>query len=162
MDEQHSRSQRKFGSAPYCTATFLNASHLIFQMVSVDQDAVDKSNVMTKAGAPAKSKAKVAHCLGMQRLVEYFGPWAKLRHFCVDQSSDGASDSESYFRPTWPDFRISYDIWHKLKEFDHLWKTFACKRECARGMRLNFNFFILFLLLLLFSILLFSLFIFCD
>lgn len=135
MDEQHSRSQRKFGHAPYCTATFINQHHLIFQMVSVDDEAVKKSTVKTKAGAAAKSKAKVSHCSGMEAVAAYFGPKdTKLRHFCTDQSSDGASDAEVYFRPQWPDFHCNYDIWHKLKDFDYLWKTFATKRVCARGV----------------------------
>lgn len=135
MDEQHSRSQRKFGAAPYCTATFMNAQGLIFLMHSVDQSAVDKTAVLTKAGTQAKSKAKVAHCEGMQAVVDYFGPTdTSLRHFCTDQSTDGSSDAETYFRPTWTDFHMNYDIWHKVKEFDQLWKTFCCKRERARGI----------------------------
>jgi hypothetical protein len=133
MDEQHSRSQRKFGSAPYCTATFLNKDSLIFQMVSVDDDIVKSSTVTTKAGEPAKSKAKVAHCLGMKGIVDYFQRRSQLRHFCIDQSSDGASDAETYFRPAWPDFFCSYDVWHKIKEFDGLWKAFCSERERPRG-----------------------------
>ena len=134
MDEQHSRSQRKFGCAPYCTATFLNEKSLIFQMLSVDDDAVKTSGVTTKAGDPAKSKAKVAHCLGMKTIVDHFqhaGP--KLRYFCTDQSSDGGSDGGAYFRAVWPDYHCSYDVWHKIKEFDGLWKAFCSERECARG-----------------------------
>jgi hypothetical protein len=134
MDEQHSRSQRKFGSAPYCTATFLNAQGLIFLMHSVDQGDVDISNVVTKAGSPAKSKAKVAHCEGMQQVVELFSDGPSLRHFCTDQSSDGQSDAEKYFRPAWNDFHMNFDIWHKVKEFDGLWKAFCSKREYSRGM----------------------------
>lgn len=134
MDEQHSRSQRKFGSAPYCTATFLNESSLIFQMVSVDEDAVNTSAITTKAGDPAKSKAKVAHCLGMRGIVDYFQATnTNLRHFCTDQSSDGGSDGETYFRDVWPDYHCSYDVWHKIKEFDALWKSFCSERERARG-----------------------------
>ena len=46
MDEQHSRSQRSFGSAPYCTATILNSRHnQIFVMVNVDDDAVAASSM---------------------------------------------------------------------------------------------------------------------
>jgi hypothetical protein len=134
MDEQHSRSQRKFGSAPYCTATFLNNKSLIFEMVSVDEDIVKSSNVTTKAGDPAKSKAKVAHCLGMKGIVDYFGSTeTDLRHFCTDQSSDGTSDSEAYFRSVWPDYYCSYDVWHKVKEFDALWKSFCSVRVRAYG-----------------------------
>ena len=134
MDEQHSRSQRKFGCAPYCTATFLNEKGLIFQMLSVDDDAVKASAVTTKAGEPAKSKAKVAHCLGMKAIVDYFRRTnSKLRHFCTDQSSDGGSDGEAYFRDVWPDYHCSYDVWHKIKEFDGAWKAFCSERECARG-----------------------------
>jgi hypothetical protein len=135
MDEQHSRSQRKFGSAPYCTATFLNKKSLIFQMISVDEDIVKTSTVTTKAGDPAKSKAKVAHCLGMQGIVDYFeSTKTELRHFCTDQSSDGGSDGEAYFREVWPDFYCSYDVWHKVKEFDALWKSFCSVRERAYGV----------------------------
>lgn len=134
MDEQHSRSQRKFGCAPYCSATFLNKDSLIFQMVSVDEDIVKNSTVTTKAGEPAKSKAKVAHCLGMKGIVDYFQDTdTTLRHFCTDQSSDGCSDGETYFRAVWPDFQCSYDVWHKIKEFDGLWKAFCSQRECPRG-----------------------------
>lgn len=135
MDEQHSRSQRKFGCAPYCTATFLNNKSLIFQMISVDENIVKSSNVTTKAGEPAKSKAKVAHCLGMKGIVEYFEDTdSKLRHFCTDQSSDGGSDGELYFRDVWPDYHCSYDVWHKIKEFDGLWKSFCTKRVVSRGI----------------------------
>src|SRR5882672_8215703 len=134
MDEQHSRSQRKFGSAPYCTATFLNEKSLIFQMISVDEDIVKNSTVKTKAGEPAKSKAKVAHCLGMKGIVDYFqGTKSSLRHFCTDQSSDGGSDAELYFGSVWPDYNMSYDVWHKIKEFDALWNTFCSQREYPRG-----------------------------
>lgn len=134
MDEQHSRSQRKFGSAPYCTATFLNKDSLVFQMVNVDQDAVESSSVTTKAGTAAKSKAKVSHCLAMQGVVDYFqGTETSLRHFCTDQSSDGCSDGELYFRSVWPDYHSNYDIWHKVKEFDQLWKAYCCEREYPRG-----------------------------
>lgn len=64
MDEQHSRSQRKFGSAPYCTATFINSKGLICLMKHVDDEAVENTTVKTKAGVNAKSKAKIAHCEG--------------------------------------------------------------------------------------------------
>jgi hypothetical protein len=135
MDEQHSRSQRKFGAAPYCTATFINAQGQIFLMHSVDQSAVDVSEVVTKAGTAAKSKAKVAHCEGMKKVVDCFGDTdTSLRHFCTDQSSDGASDAETYFRPVWKEFQTNYDIWHKVKDFDCFWKSFCKQREVARGM----------------------------
>lgn len=134
MDEQHSRSQRKFGSAPFCTATFLNKNSLIFQMISVDEEIVKNSAVNTKSGEPAKSKAKVAHCLGMKGIIEYFQHTnSELRHFCTDQSSDGGSDGEVYFRDVWPDFQCSYDVWHKVKEFDGLWKAFCSERVRPRG-----------------------------
>ena len=113
MDEQHSRSQRKFGAAPYCTASFLNQDSLICLMVNVDDDAVEKSTVLTKAGKAAKSKAKVAHCEGMAALVKVFkGTESSLRHFCCDQSSDGLSDAEAHFRSVWKGFRVNFDIWH--------------------------------------------------
>ena len=119
MDEQHSRLQRKFGAAPYCTASFLNKDSLICLMVNVDDVAVKKSTVLTKAGQAAKSKAKVAHCEGMAVLVELFKTTdSTLRHFCCDQSSDGLSDAESYFRTIWRNYRVNFDIWHKVKEFD--------------------------------------------
>lgn len=135
MDEQHSRSQRKFGPAPYCTCTFLNEHSLVCLMISVDDAAVEKSKVTTKAGTLAKSKAKVSHCEGMMAIVKVFkNSNATLEHFCTDQSADGSSDAEQYFRPVWKDFRASYDIWHKVKEFDGLWKALCTKRECSRGM----------------------------
>lgn len=149
MDEQHSRSQRKFGCAPFCTATFLNEDSLVFQMVSVDDGCVKPSGVTTKAGEPAKSKAKVSHCLGMRGIVDYFrDTGTNLRHFCTDQSSDGASDAEIYLRPVWPDFYCNFDIWHKIKEFDGLWQTFCTARECPRGAFLFSPYFLPFLLFL--------------
>jgi hypothetical protein len=103
-------------------------------MISVDDAAVAKSKVKTKAGKAAKSKAKVSHCEGMKAIVEVFKKSkAKLEHFCTDQSADGSSDAEEYFRPIWKDFKPSYDIWHKVKEFDAIWKTLCTNRECARG-----------------------------
>lgn len=135
MDEQHSRSQRKFGAAPYCTASFLNKDGLICHMVSVDDDAVAASSVLTKAGKAAKSKAKVAHCEGMAEIARAFkDSGCSLRHFCSDQATDACSDAESYFRPVWKDFRHNFDIWHKVKEFDSLWKTFCLRRLYPRGV----------------------------
>lgn len=135
MDEQHSRSQRKFGCAPFCTCTFINSEGLICNMLSVDEDAAANTTVMTKAGTVAKSKAKISHCEGMKQIVELFKDTSSsLTHFCTDQSTDGASDAESYFRSVWPDFRTNYDVWHKVKEFDMLWKSFCHKRLVKRGM----------------------------
>jgi hypothetical protein len=134
MDEQHSRSQRKFGAAPFSTATFLNDMGMIFLMHSVDQNAADVTKVKTKQGTTAKSKAKISHCEGMEAIVDIFGDsGTALRHFCTDQSTDGASDAETYFRETWPGFHMNFDIWHKVKEFEQLWKTFCLKRDHARG-----------------------------
>jgi hypothetical protein len=148
MDEQHSRSQRKFGAAPYCTCTFLNEDSLICMMISVDDNAVEKSKVKTKAGEPAKSKAKVSHCEGMKAIVDAFKKSnSTLEHFCTDQSSDGSADAEQYFRSVWKNYKPSYDIWHKVKEFDGLWKTLCTKRECLRGMFLSSNVRILFVLI---------------
>ena len=56
-----------------------------------------------------------------------------LVHFCADQSSDGMTDADLYLRPHW-DFRACYEIWHKVKEFSGLWKTYCTKRTCPRGM----------------------------
>lgn len=135
MDEQHSRSQRKFGSAPYCTASFLNKDGLICLMKNVDDEDVKKTTVLTKAGKSAKSKAKVAHCEGMAAIVKIFKTSkSTLRHFCSDQSSDACSDAEVYFRPVWETFRHNFDIWHKIKEFDSLWKTFCLRRLYSRGV----------------------------
>lgn len=140
MDEQHSRSQRKFGAAPYCTCTFLNEDSLICMMISVDDNAVEKSKVKTKAGEPAKSKAKVSHCEGMKAIVDAFKKSdSTLEHFCTDQSSDGSADAEQYFRSVWKNYKPSYDIWHKVKEFDGLWKTLCTKRECLRGVFISSN-----------------------
>lgn len=140
MDEQHSRSQRKFG-APYCTASFLNQHSLICLMVNVDDNAVKNTTVLTKAGKAAKSKAKVAHCEGMAKLVTIFkDSESSLRHFCCDQSSDGLSDAETHFRKVWEGFRVNFDIWHKTKEFDSLWKTFCSRRVCPRGVSSCFIF----------------------
>lgn len=137
MDEQHSRSQRKFGAAPYCTASFLNTDGLICLMHSVDEEAVKKTTVLTKAGTAAKSKAKVAHCEGMAALVKIFETSeATVRHFCSDQATDACSDADLYFRKPWPTFRHNFDIWHKVKEFDALWKTFCLRRLYARGVLL--------------------------
>jgi hypothetical protein len=134
MDEQHSRSQRSFGCAPYCTSTFLNQNSLICEMTSVDDEAVTNTTILTKAGTPAKSKAKISHCLGMQAIVEAFGGSnARLVHFCADQSSDGMSDADIYLRSQW-DFRQCFDIWHKVKDFNNLWKTFCTRRLCPRGI----------------------------
>ena len=134
MDEQHSRSQRKFGAAPFCTATFLNGDSLICEMTNVDNDAATKTNVTTKAGTIAKSKAKIAHVEGMKAIAEAFKESeSSLVHFCADQSSDGMTDADLYLRPHW-DFRACYDIWHKVKEFSGLWKNYCSKRTCPRGM----------------------------
>lgn len=134
MDEQHSRSQRKFGAAPFCTSTFLNSDHLICEMNHVDDESAAKTDVTTKAGTVAKSKAKISHVQGMKSIVEAFkDSETRLLHFCTDQSADGMADAELYFRPHW-DFRPCYDIWHKVKEFSGLWKTFCTKRTCPRGM----------------------------
>lgn len=133
MDEQHSRSQRAFGTAPFCTATFINDSHLICEMNNVDVEGVSQTTVKTKAGTVAKSKAKVAHVDGMKAIVEAFKDHdIQLLHFCSDQSSDGIADAEVYLKPHW-NFRPCYDIWHKVKEFPSLWKTFCSRRECLRG-----------------------------
>lgn len=134
MDEQHSRSQRKFGCAPFCTATFLNASSLICEMTNVNNEAAAKTDVKTKAGTKAKSKAKIAHVDGMKAIVAAFKDSdCSLLHFCADQSSDGMADAEVHFRPHW-EFRACYDIWHKVKDFAADWKTFCSKRSCPRGM----------------------------
>lgn len=134
MDEQHSRSQRKFGAAPYCTTTFLNDTHLICQMNHVDVEQASKSDVTTKAGTLAKSKAKISHVEGMKAIVAAFkDSETQLQHFCTDQSADGMADAEVHFRPHW-DFRPCYDIWHKVKEFQSLWKSFCMRRSCPRGM----------------------------
>lgn len=134
MDEQHSRSQRKFGAAPFCTCTFINSKSLICNMISIDDEAASKTPVLTKAGLVAKSKAKISHCQGMEQIVQQFKDTnSKLTHFCTDQSADGASDAENYFRVVWPEYKANYDIWHKVKEFDGLWKTFCSKRTVARG-----------------------------
>lgn len=148
MDEQHSRSQRKFGAAPYCTTTFLNNNHLICQMNHVDLEQASKSDVTTKAGTLAKSKAKISHVEGMKAIVAAFkDSETQLQHFCTDQSADGMADAEVYFRPLW-DFRPCYDIWHKVKEFQSLWKSFCMRRSCPRGM--------LFMYLWIFDYLLYS------
>lgn len=141
MDEQHSRSQRKFGCAPYCTATFINDENLVFYMHSIDDEGVTRSNVMTKAGAAAKSKAKVAHCEAMKSIVAIFeDSGCSLRYFVTDQSTDGSGDAESYFRPVWEKFIMNFDIWHKVKEFDAIFKTIACERVYARGTYCEFSF----------------------
>lgn len=166
MDEQHSRSQRKFGAAPYCTASFLNKDSLICLMVNVNDEAVKNSTVLTKAGKAAKSKAKVAHCEGMATIVKIFKDTeSNLRHFCCDQSSDGLSDAETYFRGVWNEFRVNFDIWHKVKEFDALWKTFCLRRLCPRGMFVGVEFIFVsifpfvppvFILIIIFSYLIFQ------
>jgi hypothetical protein len=98
-------------------------------MKNVDDEDVKKTTVLTKAGKSAKSKAKVAHCEGMAAIVKIFKTSkSTLRHFCSDQSSDACSDAEVYFRPVWETFRHNFDIWHKIKEFDSLWKTFCLLR----------------------------------
>lgn len=147
MDEQHSRSQRKFGAAPYCTASFLNKEGLICLMVSVDDAAVAASSVLTKAGKAAKSKAKVAHCEGMTTIVEMFkDSGSSLRHFCSDQATDACSDADVYFRPVWPGFRHNFDIWHKVKDFDSLWKAFCLRRLYARGVFVSIDYVFIFAL----------------
>jgi hypothetical protein len=96
------------------------------------------TDVKTKAGTVAKSKAKISHCDGMQAIVAEFGDSkVRLLHFCTDQSSDGIADAELYFRVVWESFRPCYDIWHKVKEFTGLWKTFCSRRICPRGMLIN-------------------------
>jgi hypothetical protein len=116
-------------------------------MTSVDDDAVANTTILTKAGTPAKSKAKISHSLGMQAIAEALGGSnARLVHFCADQSSDGLSDADIYLRPQW-DFRPCFDIWHKVKDFNKLWKTFCTRRLCQRGIpfsRLLFSVYVLF------------------
>lgn len=134
MDEQHSRSQRSFGAAPYCTCTIMNEESMIFVMTNIDDVALSLSTVLTKAGKPVKSKAKAAHCAAMQEVVDIFeDSETSLQHFVVDQSADGAADAEAYFKPVWKDYVTSYDLWHKVKQFDPLLKAHCCQREVKRG-----------------------------
>jgi hypothetical protein len=104
-------------------------------MTNVDNDAATKTNITTKAGTIAKSKAKIAHVEGMKAIADAFKDTeCSLLHFCADQSSDGMADADLYLRPHWTNFRACFDIWHKVKEFAGLWKTFCSKRSCPRGL----------------------------
>lgn len=132
FDEQHSRPQRfTYGHAPYATCTLMNQQQLVFHMAHVDEDVMKKSIFVTKAGTACKSKAKVAHMQAFDWLKTNLD--SELRHLCADQSETGHADAEAMLRTKWPNFTMSFDLWHKVYPFTAAWKKFINTRFGKRG-----------------------------
>lgn len=58
---------------------------------------------------------------------------ATLEHLTADQSASGAASAEKILRPVWKDYKLHYDLWHKVYPFTGLWKTFVNQRTRPYG-----------------------------
>jgi hypothetical protein len=132
FDEQHSRPQRfTYGHAPYATCTIMEGDGKILNMSHVDQEVMENSTLVTKAGAKCKSKAKVAHSNSFIFLRDNMT--ARLRHLTSDQSADGKADAELILRAKWPEFTMNFDLWHKIYPMTADFKKFVTTRTHKRG-----------------------------
>ncbi len=82
-------------------------------------------------GDVAKSKAKIAQTKAFKYLSKNYT--ACLEHLTADQSASGIASAEKILRPKWNDYKIHYDLWHKIYPFTGLWNTFVSQRTKAYG-----------------------------
>lgn len=109
-----------------------------------DNATVMRTDVVTAAGIienfedfsllgdKAKSKAKITQTMAFQYLVDNYSK-TKLDFLTSDQSSSGGATAEKMLRPVFPDYKLCYDLWHKVQPFTSAWKAFAKTRMRARG-----------------------------